>query len=499
MILRVTSNEGAYNSIGEGMAVQNNYNNVIRDGLKVSLTGSASGDIFYRSGSGVFTRLGVGAPGQTLKVSDSNLPEWSASLTSEDIQDAVGTLFTNSSNISLVYDDAANTVTATVLDASISNAKLRDSGAATLIGRSASTSGAPSDISFTADGQVLMRSGGTLNPIDLHNTVIAYRLDEFAVPTSAVSLSGQKLTDLASPTANTDAANKAYVDNVLQGVPYKSYVLTASATNVDLAAPGASVGGVSLTSGQYFLLYGQTDATENGVYQYTGAASPAVRRADLELVPGMTIFVDEGTNADTTYQLTTNGPITAGVSELTFTIFGRVESITVASPLQRIGNEISVVPSAIDNSYLGNFPAATILGNDSGSAATAQYLTAAEVRALLGLSMAVSEEYIPTSATSVTMSANKAYRSGAATLATFTLPASCEEGATISIEGSGAGGWAIAQSAGQSIIYGDKVTASGVAGGLASIYAKDVIKLRCVVADTTFQVINAIGNIDVIE
>jgi len=492
------------------MAVQNNYNNTLRDGLKVALTGSQAGDIFYRSGNGAFTRLGVGAEGQVLKVSTGSLPIWgdAEKLTTEDIQDAVGGLFSDSPSIDFLYDDAAGSMTAAlvdgsvttnkVADGSISNSKIRDSAATSLIGRPTNSAGSVSDIAFTTDGQVLMRSGGTLTPVDLKGAVTAYRVDEFAAPTSAVSFSGQQITDLASPTLATDATNKAYVDNALQGVPYKSYVRTASAGDVDIAAPGASIGGIALQAGDNFLLYGQEDPTENGVYTYVSATAPATRRTDLELVPGMTIFVDEGQQADTTYQLTSNGPITVGTSDIAFTVFGRVESITVSSPLVRVGNNIAVTDNGITPAYMQEFPASTILGNVSANPADATYLTKADVLGLLGLANAMSEEYVVVADAVATMAPQKAYRPTNAALTTFTLPATCPEGAVISIEGMGAGGWSIAQGAGQVIVYGDLSTTAGVAGKVSSLHERDVVKLRCIAADSTFQVISSIGNLDIV-
>lgn len=493
------------------MAVQNNYNNTLRDGLKVALSGSQAGDIFYQSGSGTFTRLGVGAEGQVLKVSSGSLPVWGEAdkLTSEDIQDAVGSLFTDSPTIDFAYDDAAGGMTAALVDGSVStnkvsdgaitNTKIRDSAATSLIGRPVNSAGSVSDIAFTTDGQVLMRSGGTLAPVDLHDSVIAYRLDEFAVPTAPVSYSGQRITDVASPTSATDAATKVYVDNAVQGVPYKSYVRAASAVNVDLTAPEDSdqVGGVYLGVGDNFLLYNQDDPIENGVYTYMGIGVLPVRRTDLELVPGMTVFVDEGEQANTTYQLTSNGPITVGTSPIDFTIFGRVESITVSAPLVRVGNDIAIIESGITPASLQEFPAGTILGNTSASPADATYLTKAEVLSLLGLANAMSEEYVVVADAAATMAPQKAYRPTNASLTTFTLPTTCPEGAVISIEGMGAGGWSIAQGAGQVIVYGDLSTTAGTVGKVSSLHERDVIKLRCIATDTTFQVISSIGNLEV--
>ena len=47
---------------------------------------------------------------------------------------------------------------------------------------------------------------------DLASTVKAYTLDEFADPAAAISMNSQKITTLATPTHNADAATKLYVD-----------------------------------------------------------------------------------------------------------------------------------------------------------------------------------------------------------------------------------------------------------------------------------------------
>ena len=44
------------------------------------------------------------------------------------------------------------------------------------------------------------------------------------VPDAAVSLNSQKITNLATPTASTDAASKSYVDGVSQGLDVKDSV-----------------------------------------------------------------------------------------------------------------------------------------------------------------------------------------------------------------------------------------------------------------------------------
>jgi hypothetical protein len=58
---------------------------------------------------------------------------------------------------------------------------------------------------------------------DFDTQVRTSRLDQMAAPTAAVSVNSQKITNLATPTSNTDASTKAYVDtsiaNLIDGAP----------------------------------------------------------------------------------------------------------------------------------------------------------------------------------------------------------------------------------------------------------------------------------------
>jgi hypothetical protein len=99
---------------------------------------------------------------------------------------------------------------------------------------------------------------------------------------------------------------------------------------------------------------------------------------------------------------------------------------------------------------------------------------------------------------SVTMAVNTGYTSDAgASLVTFTLPATAAIGDSVEINGKNAGGYTIAQAAGQVIHYGNQVTTVGVTGSLASSNQWDCVKLRCVTANTTWTVVSSTGNLTV--
>lgn len=64
------------------------------------------------------------------------------------------------------------------------------------------------------------------------------RLDQMAVPTAAVSVSSQKITNVATCTADTDAANKLYVDSGAAQTSVHSAIPTGSTTSVTFTITG---------------------------------------------------------------------------------------------------------------------------------------------------------------------------------------------------------------------------------------------------------------------
>ena len=77
------------------------------------------------------------------------------------------------------------------------------------------------------------------------------------------------------------------------------------------------------------------------------------------------------------------------------------------------------------------------------------------------------------------------------TLVTFTLPATSAIGDLISIIGKGAGGWKIAQTAGQQIFISPNNTTLGVTGSLSSSFQYDSLNLICITANTVWSVFGA--------
>ena len=93
---------------------------------------------------------------------------------------------------------------------------------------------------------------------------------------------------------------------------------------------------------------------------------------------------------------------------------------------------------------------------------------------------------------------NTGYIVNASALCTITLPATAAVGSLLEIVGVGAGGWRLGQGANQQVVFGNISNTAGAGGQLNSTHQRDAIRLVCITADTTWQVISSVGNIDVI-
>lgn len=83
-------------------------------------------------------------------------------------------------------------------------------------------------------------------------------------------------------------------------------------------------------------------------------------------------------------------------------------------------------------------------------------------------------------------------------LVTYTLPSTAALGTVITIIGKSAGGFTIAQNAGQSINLGNKTSTVGVGGSISSTNLNDNLSFMCVTANTTWSVISATGNLTIV-
>ena len=92
--------------------------------------------------------------------------------------------------------------------------------------------------------------------------------------------SASRLLNLLDPVAAQEPATKAYVDNAVEGLAWKDSCRVATVSNLNLTAPGATIDGISMVANDRVLVKNQSTASQNGIYIWNGAATPATRASD---------------------------------------------------------------------------------------------------------------------------------------------------------------------------------------------------------------------------
>ncbi len=184
---------------------------------------------------------------------------------------------------------------------------------------------------------------------DFDTGVRTNRLDQMTAPSAAVSFNSQKITNLADPTADADAANKGYVDGVAQGLDVKDSVVATTTANGTLStafANGQSIDGVTLQTGDRILLKNQTTASQNGIYNVNASGAPS-RATDMGTgsnAAGAFVFVEQGTvNAENGFTCTSDtGSAVVGTNNLTFAQFSGAGQIIAGNGIAKDGNRLDV-------------------------------------------------------------------------------------------------------------------------------------------------------------
>lgn len=224
-----------------------------------------------------------------------------------------------------------------------------DSVAGRLLFRGASAWIDPTDRQFHSGTQL----ANTISNFDTQ--VRTSRLDQMAAPTAAVSLNSQRITNLATPTADGDAATKGYVDSAVNGTDWKQSVRVATTANITLSGL-QTIDGVSVIAGDRVLVKDQSTGSQNGIYVVASGAWTRSTDADAnaEVTAGLSVMVTEGTtNADTQWRLTTNDAIVVGTTALTFAQIGAGSSYSQGNGIIISGNVISVDTAVVTRKFAG--------------------------------------------------------------------------------------------------------------------------------------------------
>lgn len=213
---------------------------------------------------------------------------------------------------------------------------------------------------LTMGGNIDMDSAGKItnsNPATAAGDALVYGQADAEVANlnitsggNIVVAGGGEVTGLpATPTGDTAAASKAYVDSVAQGLDIHESVRAATTEAETLANDfenGDTIDGVILATGDRILIKNQADGIENGIYIVQASGAPA-RADDWDTgyeAAGAFVFVEEGDDNDNNGFVCSNPDATdtTGTHALTFSQFSGAGQITAGLGLTKNGNTIDV-------------------------------------------------------------------------------------------------------------------------------------------------------------
>jgi hypothetical protein len=276
----------------------------------------------------------AGGAGLTQTVTDNTVTVTATALTNANLSGSAGITNANLANPTTTLGSSTLTLGAATTDIAGLTSLVVDS--ITINGATVSTTAGNTDIVFSPHGT------GTIT-----------------VP------SGYE--DRAGYTTNS-LANKAYVDQVAQGLDAKPSARAATTANLATTYSNGTSGvgatltatsngaivldGVSPSVGDRILVKDQTAGAQNGIYTVTtqgsGSAAFVLTRATpedqpAELSGGSFIFVEEGTaNGDNGYVFTHTGAPTFGTTTLDVTQFSGAGQINAGAAMSKTGNQLDV-------------------------------------------------------------------------------------------------------------------------------------------------------------
>ena len=229
-----------------------------------------------------------------------------------------------------------------------------------------------------ASGQLLVTNGeGTISWGNITSSDVTTALGYTPVNKAGDTMSGNlnmggthTVTNLAAPTNASDAATKAYVDAVAEGLHIHPSCQAGTTTTLAVASGGtvtynngtAGVGatltttgtftaldGVTLTSGMRILVKNEVEQAHNGIYVFT-SDTVLTRATDFDSAPeidgGDFTFVTAGTTLNSTGWVQIDPVPVVGTDPIVFTQFSGAGVYTASNGLTLVGNDFQMASSA---------------------------------------------------------------------------------------------------------------------------------------------------------
>lgn len=325
--ITITNSDGSNTStvaIDTSVTVDKNTAQTLTNKTLTLPTFGGTGVTFSGSSSGTTTVLATAAAGTTVLT----LPAATDTLVGRATTD---TLTNKSINL------ANNTLTAT--SAQLATAISDETGTGVVVFSNTPTLvtpvlGAATATSITAtSGNIVINAASGNNNVNLGPT-----------GTGTVDVGSKRITSLAEPTADSDAATKYYVDAARSGLDIKNSVKAATTGNITLSNT-QTIDGVALSIGDRVLVKNQTDPVQNGIYLVASSSWTRTTDADApaELSPGTFVFVEQGTvNSDTGFVVTSDSVAIIGTDAINWTLFSTSGTLIAGAGLSKNGYTLEV-------------------------------------------------------------------------------------------------------------------------------------------------------------
>ena len=323
----------AYGSTGQFLKLSDASGTMVWDTVNqfINLAGDTGTDTYNTAETLTF----AAGSGLTTVITDNTVTYNANALTNSNLSGSAGITNANLANSTITLGSSTLTLGATTTDVAGLTSLAIDN--VSINGNSISTTDTDGNLTISPDGE---------------GTVV--------VPSGYEDRTGF---------SDNSLANKAYVDQVAQGLDTKPSVRVGTTANLSATYNNGTAGvgatltnsgtqaaltldGITMVADDRVLVKDQTDASENGIYVVTnigsGSTNWILTRATpedqpAELSGGSFVFVEEGTaNANNGYVFTHTGNPTFGTTNLDVAQFSGAGQITAGAGLTKTGNQLDV-------------------------------------------------------------------------------------------------------------------------------------------------------------
>jgi len=210
---------------------------------------------------------------------------------------------------------------------------------------------------FIGQGQPFF---ATFNPIQSGLTITSSTIDSTTIGASSPStgvftnIATTTGTISTSPSANTDIANKYYVDAVAQGLGPKAACAVGTTANITLSGL-QTIDGYTTLSGDRVLVKNQTSSQFNGIY--VASASTWTRAVDMDVwaeVSGAYTVILNGGQANTGYVCTASKTGTIDVTAMPWVQFSGTGTYFAGTGLTLSSNTFSITNTGVTAASVGS-------------------------------------------------------------------------------------------------------------------------------------------------